>query len=97
MRRSSGGVGSQFPQTIPDLLDRLRAVGFEVAGESTHHVVTHPGHAGTVTVPKPPSDHRAIPNAVMQVRRTFGVDLRAAQEAEVAAPELSIPNERLLW
>lgn len=77
VRRSSGGIGSRFPQTISDLLDRLRAAGFEVARESTHHVVTHPAHGGQVTVPKTPSDHRAIPNSVMEIRRTFGIDLRA--------------------
>lgn len=72
-----GGCGRRFPASVEEVLERLEGHGFDVCATGRHLSVTRPGAPGSVTVPRTPSDWRSIPNAVLQVRRVFGVDLRS--------------------
>lgn len=74
------GMGSRFPTSIPDLIDRLRKAGFGDIhfNGGDHYVATHLATGTTVTFSQTPSDVRAIPKAVLQIRRITGVDLREA-------------------
>ena len=58
---------------MTNLQRRLRKQGYVITQtRSLHLAVTHPAKPGTVHMPSTPSDHRAIRNAVAQLRRTFG-------------------------
>ncbi len=74
--RRSGGTGSAFPNDVATLLRRASSAGLDVRRGGKHYVVTRPGHGGQCAVPTTPSDHRSLRNAVTQIRRVLGVDLR---------------------
>lgn len=71
------GGGSTMPTSVKDLLDRAHFAGLRVERATRHYLLSNPAESSgvMVTVPKTPSDHRSLPNAVMQVRKVLGVDL----------------------
>ncbi len=71
--RASGKQGTRYPTTQRDLLERLRAAGFEVTTSGpTHGKITHPELPFAST----PSTSRHGRHMVTAVRRVFGIDLR---------------------
>lgn len=76
VKRTHGGAGNTMPTTVAALLDLLDKHGLTVERDTNHYVVRRPGLSGQCVVPKTPSDCHAIPNAVMEIRRRFGVDVR---------------------
>lgn len=78
VKRGHGGSGPAMPTSVPDLIDRLRVRGFGIVRDGTHYVVRHHLHDGQVSFAKTPSDHRSIPNTVLDIRAEFGVDVREA-------------------
>lgn len=78
VRRAKGGVGNRFPTDTADMLSRARRKGLEVIEDRDHYVLRRPGHPGQVAAARTPSDHRALPNTVLEIRRTLDVDLRTA-------------------
>lgn len=65
------------PTTQADLLALLSEHGFTVTQGGKHLKVTHPESTVVYTIPSTPSDYRSIANTVSQVRKWFGIDLRA--------------------
>lgn len=78
VKRGHGGSGAPMPNTIPDLLDRLRVRGFGIVRNGRHYIVRHHLHDGQVAFAKTPSDRHAIPNTVLDIRAEFGIDVREA-------------------
>lgn len=76
VKRGSSTMGRRHPTSVADLLAAVHEAGFTVARDSRHLIIRHPDLPGQVTAAATPSDPRSIPNTVMQVRRTFGIDLR---------------------
>lgn len=81
IRRTSGGTPTgSMPTSTAELLNRARRAGFAVSvAGSGHHKIWGSGTSGqglSVTIPATASDYRGVLNAVMQIRSTFGVDLR---------------------
>lgn len=76
--RASGKQGTRYPTTQRDLLERLRAAGFEVTTSGpTHGKITHPEHPGRfLPFASTPSTSRHGRHMVTAVRRVFGIDLR---------------------
>lgn len=75
-KAKGGGAGSRFPSTVTDLLARARRAGLELIDDRDHYIVRRPGLARQVVIPRTPSDHHSVPNSVLEIRRTLGVDLR---------------------
>ena len=76
-RSTRGGGGTRVPTTRRELLDALEDRGFEVRPGKGHGKLVHPDHPGLfVPMPTTPSDVRFTRNAVSQIKRVFGVDLR---------------------
>lgn len=77
-RSARRGAGTRVPTTRRELIARMEAAGFVVTPGSGHGRVTHPQHPGLfVPLASTPSDVRFTRYAVAQLRRVFGVDLRA--------------------
>ena len=75
-----------LPDRMPRLMDEASTIarvengGLKVTKEGKHYKVSRPGEPGMVQIPVTPSDHRALRNVVMAIRRTFGVDVRRHPE-----------------
>lgn len=75
-RSSATSTRARMPADMNQLRQMLSAHGFIVSHGGKHDEVRHPDRPGRVSLPLTPSDYRSIPNSVLQVRRTFGIDLR---------------------
>lgn len=73
-RRGKGGAGNRFPTDVAELVARIEQAGARVDRTKKHYVVTIPGSAVRVGVPRNPRDWRSIRNSVNQLR-ALGLDV----------------------
>ena len=73
-----GGSGTRYPTIRRELLERLRAAGFEVTTSGpTHGKITHPDVPGRfLPFSSTPSSQRYGRHVVTAVKRVFGIDVR---------------------
>ena len=73
-----GGSGTRYPTNRRELLERLRAAGFEVTTSGpTHGKITHPDVPGRfLPFSSTPSSQRYGRHVVTAVKRVFGIDVR---------------------
>lgn len=71
--RSGGGVWE--PRDLRQLLDAVVQAGWSIETTRKHYAVVDPAGVTNAIVPRKAGDHRAIKNAVAELRRA-GLDLR---------------------
>lgn len=74
-RKSKGKRGSLMPTSMAQVLARAKRAKIEIQRDVGHYVLRD-SLGRQVTLPKTPSDHRAIPNGVMEIRKVMHIDLR---------------------
>ncbi|UQN30619.1 hypothetical protein [Brachybacterium kimchii] len=73
--RHRGGNGTRYPTSAEELWSLLRQRGADVSRTGGGHIeASYQGHRCTMA--STPSDHRSLRNAITQMERTLGLDLR---------------------
>lgn len=73
--RGHGGIGTRYPTTQRELLQRARAAGADVQDLSGGHIrVTKDGRSYTIAATG--SDYRGLMNGAKGIERELGIDLR---------------------